>query len=762
MIIYGWRNFNRREHRQVRTGCQKCGVRGHLHSYVSTRFLTLYFIPIIPLGKQRILAECPACGEAYGISYGRWKRLKRKDLAKAVTAYETDPLSEDCADAVLELIYSTQDEVVLRRVGSQIRTAFPKNEEVLSRLASVYSYLCLDLEADEIYLEAVTASEGKETSSEVSADAEAHMMLSKHEVLSPPNRLLQSIPVLIVPAVLLFFLGTFLQDALSSKPDHAYLVNGLNAPYEVLVNGQPLTLKANRQTWTSLLKYGENEVVPTIGGKVRAPLTVEINNSWLERSGGGSVVLVNPDKAAVVLWESSGYSYPVANEKNYKYEVNTGKPVYVFDHVDYLFREFPDEVQVPEGRTVFKDRVGLMNDYSAVELAAWFYGEALFEELSQFLEAKCQAGEDFDSLSSYVRMFVPEERLLPLVDERLTDRPVEIEWHRIHQDMHKLDSYGALVQEYRSLVEREKGDGALLYLLGRILDDPTESRIAFERSALAENPSGYACNALSYHYLLEGDFDKASKYGNRAKTLNTVNPQFRYMDRLALYGLKDFEGVRSLLDRELDELGNSYSLFKEQVFCLEKLGLKANAKALVDEHLWELGKANPEALSLTSSDLEATLAIADSDKSRLAAALETQENLWSQVFANIMAGDLAEASELAHSNESELTGTDFLVLYVLCSRASLDRLAEKNLGFALDALKKSGGRDQAKWAGWLSGEVAPTAADAAHTCFELESHYVYMLALSKVHRVDGRSFAESARRMKFQDSYYSMALDDLL
>ena len=61
MIIYGWGNFNRRDHSVVRGTCQSCGRYGYQSSYTSSKFFTLYFIPVIPLDVLGEYVECDGC-----------------------------------------------------------------------------------------------------------------------------------------------------------------------------------------------------------------------------------------------------------------------------------------------------------------------------------------------------------------------------------------------------------------------------------------------------------------------------------------------------------------------------------------------------------------------------------------------------------------------------------------------------------------------------------------------------------------------------
>ena len=46
---------------QYSGSCEFCGCEGELLSYDTTLYFTFVFIPVIPLGKKRIMSQCPNC-----------------------------------------------------------------------------------------------------------------------------------------------------------------------------------------------------------------------------------------------------------------------------------------------------------------------------------------------------------------------------------------------------------------------------------------------------------------------------------------------------------------------------------------------------------------------------------------------------------------------------------------------------------------------------------------------------------------------------
>jgi hypothetical protein len=45
--------------------CANCGTVGEFVGKTGRRFVTFFFIPVIPAGGKKQLLECPACGTRY-------------------------------------------------------------------------------------------------------------------------------------------------------------------------------------------------------------------------------------------------------------------------------------------------------------------------------------------------------------------------------------------------------------------------------------------------------------------------------------------------------------------------------------------------------------------------------------------------------------------------------------------------------------------------------------------------------------------------
>lgn len=72
----GSRYFGKRNRRQFDGVCQFCQRASKLENYETRLVFSVFFIPIIPLGKKQILNYCPRCTRHGAIAYSAWQQAK--------------------------------------------------------------------------------------------------------------------------------------------------------------------------------------------------------------------------------------------------------------------------------------------------------------------------------------------------------------------------------------------------------------------------------------------------------------------------------------------------------------------------------------------------------------------------------------------------------------------------------------------------------------------------------------------------------------
>jgi hypothetical protein len=712
MIIYGWGYFNRRDHSVIRETCPACNEQGHFESYTASKFFTLYFVPVIPLGSEKIISQCPHCKRALTMPQRKWTKLKKTELAQ---------------------------------------------------LAGAYSHLCLDKEADAVYLDAV----GLSSDEAVAAAANAHIELQKRPKPKPPHRLLQSLPVMIIPAILVLLAGSYLQKAVNSRPEDAFLVSGLDHPYTVLINGKQVTLKPHQRIQADMLVFGENKIEPAGGYEFIPGSVFEIDVPWYKRAFDNSLVVVNPDQGAILLWERTGYAYPKPrdNETGHGFRLSGGQSCHVYPSIDYPFQIFPATIQTPaDGTVVYRTRVSDMNKYEPQKIVQLLLEEKQERALHSYLRAKLRSPQSDTTTIHLGASLLPREQFLALAEPRLATRPVEIEWHRAYQTLVENTPEGAgLVDRYRTLAMKEPDNSTLTYLYGRIVDDIEEGRSLFEQSVQMKSPSAHAANALAYYHLLEGNFTHALRYSDLALKQEQGNKYFQKLRNDALLGSHQYDTLEKETGNLLATPSPGYDTFYEHIYRLGKMGRAEEAEKEIPRFLNIIGKLQPmdtTAWRQGEAYLKSALACAQQDPDRLAINITLLDGKGWEFQKAVLTKNLTQAMTLAENDPSSAGLPGRLALYILLARSNQTEAAEAQLKAIIAELNK-GVSDQKRWAGWLSGEVAPDPHVAAHTAYDSDLHYLYLTALSQKHPARAEDYLGRAKRIKMRDSFYSLAIGSL-
>ncbi len=755
MIIYGTGNFNRRNQSVVRCGCSNCGRRDYQRSYTSTRFFTLYFIPVIPLGSQKILQECQHCDNAYGLSLGDHKRQIKKDLPKAIAAFEECPSDPEKANELLGAIARTQQTATLKTYAPQIANNFPSNGELLCSLAETCSYLCLDSLADEYFLQSVNADDD----AEIAASAEQHMKRKGKTKPTPPNRILQSLPVLIVPGILLFIFGNMLSTALSNRPDSIYLVNGLDQAYEVYVNDKLVQLDPYERIKGNMLHYDLNTIRPVEGSLPIEQQTFNIEGSAFD----DTVFIVNPDRAALISWETISYSTNIDPEDDSRFKILTGKVMYAQNGIDYTFIEFPDQISSSSTRDkVFRTRLDLISDTPADDIVASFMQNDMQLELETYLGEVLKFETDDATLIRTGLGLFPADKFDSLAQDHLTARPVEIEWHRAYQDMQKNIDPASTLQMYRKLYEAAPENNQLAYLYGRASDDPTLSETVMRKAADSSRPSGYASYGLSYYYMLEGDFDSTVKYSENASRWIPGNETFNYTRRIGLYGIEDYQTIADEAELTL-AIDLDFNALYDFAYANAKLGRPATAIERIDSELqaWQAFYGiSDEDVASTRLYFDQAFALSAANKDGLIKIANRGSSPNYKFESHILQGHLYDAIYLASKSPEEFSTNDLLLLSILAKQAGNDDLSLKQLDQAITLLESTEQKDEKQWAKWLSGEPLPEKSKILHTCPDIDQQILLLAALGKSRGDSGTDFVEHAKKLVYQETFYSLALKE--
>lgn len=176
------------------------------------------------------------------------------------------------------------------------------------------------------------------------------------------------------------------------------------------------------------------------------------------------------------------------------------------------------------------------------------------EELAAFAEQQLRLDPgDADLLQIYTGLMVymkQAERCLDFLAGGLGKRPVNIEWHRMYQEVCLLTGREkAMIAEYEKMQAEGPEDSALLYLLGRVVAERNKAEEYYRRAIKADAKNAYPYYAMAFHCTTRGDYSDAEGYAQDACRLK---PNHLAMSEL-LYDIRFALGEYGKLEGELRE-----------------------------------------------------------------------------------------------------------------------------------------------------------------------------------------------------------------
>jgi tetratricopeptide (TPR) repeat protein len=146
---YGKKNLQKRQ-----GTCAHCGRAVELSSHDTRLWFVIFFIPIIPLGRKRIVDQCPACTWHYALDLDKWETAKQLEISGALDKFRADPTPEAAIEAHQRLVHFHQT-TEAAEFRAMMKTKFADNAKVHAYLGAVLEHLGQATEAAESYRRAL-------------------------------------------------------------------------------------------------------------------------------------------------------------------------------------------------------------------------------------------------------------------------------------------------------------------------------------------------------------------------------------------------------------------------------------------------------------------------------------------------------------------------------------------------------------------------------------------------------------------------------
>ncbi len=349
-------------------------------------------------------------------------------------------------------------------------------------------------------------------------------------------------PAVLVSGILgLAALGVFGVNQFIASQRPLHVVNGLVIPATVRLDGRKPLALAPGEVRKVHCGEGRHEAVVTLTGGEPETVEFDVKTGWFARFYRRPTFVLNVGGAALIAWEDVIYS-DRPGDPDVPYELYCGEAFLAFDHVHYPFTDPPREIEYGGPGDIRKSHLFVVEQVDPVDALNAASEDLSPEAIERFVRSHLTARPDSDALLRYYAAILSgsgrRDELRTFLEPRLDDRPIRIEWHRHYQEAcDASDRWNGLAAMYDRWLGREPGNAALLYLRGRLIEDPDEAMSYHERAMAADPSSPYPHLAKAWHLRSAGDFAGARRAMERACRLRPDDPQMRAQlnaDRLAL------------------------------------------------------------------------------------------------------------------------------------------------------------------------------------------------------------------------------------
>lgn len=146
---YGKKNIQKRT-----APCHSCGHTVELVSYDTRLWFVVFFIPLIPMGRKRILDYCSACTRHYAVEVDKWETAKQLEVSGAQENFRTQPTADNAIALHQQFVHFHQ----LDEAGAFQKTMvekFPDNAKVHAYLGAALTHVGKVKEADPFFARAL-------------------------------------------------------------------------------------------------------------------------------------------------------------------------------------------------------------------------------------------------------------------------------------------------------------------------------------------------------------------------------------------------------------------------------------------------------------------------------------------------------------------------------------------------------------------------------------------------------------------------------
>lgn len=147
----GTHYYGKKNQSQRTAPCPHCGEMVELSSYDTRLWGVFVFIPVIPLGRKRIIDQCPRCTHHGALPLDEYEQLREEGIRKAMAEFKAAPGDEAKAIELHGTLVSFGQREKAEQLLNHIKTRFPHSVDALVYVGAFMHFQGLPREAREYY-----------------------------------------------------------------------------------------------------------------------------------------------------------------------------------------------------------------------------------------------------------------------------------------------------------------------------------------------------------------------------------------------------------------------------------------------------------------------------------------------------------------------------------------------------------------------------------------------------------------------------------
>ncbi len=702
-------------------------------------------IPLFPLGNLHIYEECVSCGEGTSHGLDDWEQEREETLVPALDAFASNLEDPNlCSQALQQVVALGELEEFLLLAG-QIEAQFSQSHETLHQLAWCHGHFAQFQEARRLF--------GRVA--QLDNRPERHQMRLAYEALpessppSAPSSFFQGLRVLIVPLILIVAVTASLSNSLKKRIESVYVVNGTTQAYDVLVNGERLTLPPQvLQRMT--LKPGWVQVSPAEGNFEFAPFEFNLT----ERKGARpTTAVINPDKMALISWEELVYRNTETEEPQTnadQFALHAVAPYYLFYGITDHFKDPPQSLEVHSQQAeTYRFVLHHLVDGPLASLCGLLMGQGENELAEAYCRLQLEADSDAVELLPCLLEVAPTQDSLAFLEARLTDRPFRFPWHLHYVTLAvELGMQADVEARYAALVKRSPMEGDLFYLLSLTRRD-SEAAIADLETAAGQGAIE-ALLPLARRHTALGEFDAGLQQMDLALKAQPDNEDYLAQHDELLLATGQFPSLIETFRIRLQADPLNHHVATTLAGLYDANGQASHAQTVVDRYVQSVsldGALVSEETAASRSYFASVRAEWKGDVDRYISIGE-RTNGRGAFNALVLKGDYVEAAATVDRAVTD-PFLHFLLYGLTTKSGGLLALSEVQLSQALSLLEETPSLAQGIKPWFLAG--APPSSDKEMLGIDLLNHQrrVLLFALAQRHPNKAEGYLKLAKKLNY-------------